>query len=179
MNMKNVGAILNYGYVDRVKDCYSSPLQNRSLSNDDHYLSAGQEAAKVSVYFIFASLFTLTLLLSKMSSNIKSLVKDDHWMQRIELVFDRLGRAGVQVQESIVDIMHDASMSNYAWPQYNTSAAPGNQTFGLAGGYGGGMGAKAAIAPPSSVPEDAHDAIAAGNYTTENTIDGLPHGRGR
>lgn len=95
-------------------------------------------------------------------------------MQRVELVLDRLGRAGgqgLQVQDSLVEIMQDASMSNFVWAQHGQAAAAGNQTFGLAGGYGGGFGAKTAIAPPSSGANNAHDTIAAGN-----TIDGAHRG---
>lgn len=99
-------------------------------------------------------------------------------MERVELVLDRLGRAGIQVQDSLVDIMQDASMSNYVWAQHNGPSAPGNQTFGLAGGYGGGIGAKFATAPPGSGVENAHDAIAAGN-SAENTVDGAHHGMAR
>lgn len=140
-----------------------------SLTQQHH---AGRAAASVSRYFIGASILLLVLLLSKMSANLKSLVKDDHWMQRVELVLDRLGRAGIQGQESIVDIMQAGSMSNYAWPQHGHTAQ-GNQTFGIAGGYGArGIGAKAAIAPPSSGADNAHDCIAAGNITADNTVDG-------
>jgi hypothetical protein len=93
-------------------------------------------------------------------------------MQRVELVLDRMGRAGIQPQESIVEILHDASMSNYAWPNHNGPAAAGKHTFGLAGGYGSGIGAKQAIAPPGSGAEDTEYAIAAGNMGGDNAVDG-------
>lgn len=98
-------------------------------------------------------------------------------MQRVELVLDRLGRAGragIQVQDSLVDIMQDASMSNFVWAQNGQAAAAGNQTFGLATGYGGGFGAKAAIAPPSSGADNPHETIGAGN-----TVDGAHRGMAR
>jgi hypothetical protein len=126
----------------------------------------------MSLYFLLAALFLLVLLVSKMSANMKSLMKDDHWVQRVELVLDRMGRAGIQPQESIVDILHDASMSNFAWTNHNAPAAAGKHLFGLAGGYGSGIGAKHAIAPPNSGAEVDQYAIAAGNMGGDNTVDG-------
>lgn len=142
------------------------------MPGTDEHTVAGGDSASASLYFMVATIFLLVLLLSKMSSNLKSLIKDEHWMQRVELVLDRLGRAGIRRQESIVDIMQDASMSNYVWPQPNAPAAPGSKTYGIHGGYGG----KAALAPPSSGAEDL-DAIAACNVT-DNTIDGARRGMG-
>jgi hypothetical protein len=131
--------------------------------------AAGHGSAKMSLYYIAATLVLLALLLSKTSSNLKSLVKDDHWMQRVSLVLDRLSRGGLEQMNSVVEIMHDASMSNFVWPQNNGPAAPENQTFGLPRGYAGAVGAKAALAPPSSGADDLYDSIAAGNM---NTVDG-------
>jgi hypothetical protein len=124
---------------------------------------AGEMQATRSLWFFLAAFVLLLLLLSKMALNLKSLIKDDHWMQRVELFMDRLGRAGVPMQDGIVDIMNDASMSNYA------------MSHGLTPGTGYGvpgypLAAKVAAAPPGSLAtDDTLEAIGAG--ANDNTVD--------
>jgi hypothetical protein len=46
--------------------------------------------------------------------NLKSLIKDDHWMHRIRRLVDKLSYSkGVSQDDSIFDTIYGASLSNY------------------------------------------------------------------
>jgi hypothetical protein len=54
------------------------------------------------------------LHLSKVAMNLKSLIKDDHWMHRIRRLVDKLSYSkGMTQDDSIFDTIYGASLSNY------------------------------------------------------------------
>ena len=75
-----------------------------------------------------AAVLCMLLLLSKAASNLKSLVKDLHWMRRVRSLMDRLARShAVAKSDSVFDSVYEASMSNYA---PSGTAQLGASTFG-------------------------------------------------
>jgi hypothetical protein len=62
-----------------------------------------------------AAVLATLLLLSKVGMNLKSLVKDVHWMRRVRALVERLAaERGITHGDSVFDSVYDVSMSNYA-----------------------------------------------------------------
>ena len=62
--------------------------------------------------FLAAAVVASLLLLSKVGMNLKSLVKDDHWMRRIRALMQRLATShGLSRSDSIFDSVYNAEMS--------------------------------------------------------------------
>jgi hypothetical protein len=92
---------------------------------------AGLSSCKVGLFCTLAAVLCALLHLSKVAMNLKSLIKDDHWMHRVRRLIDRLSYSkGLSHEDSIFDTIYGASMSNYPLVSDNraqpgTSAPPG------------------------------------------------------
>lgn len=80
-------------------------------------MCAGIHESRSSAFCLLAATVCMLLLLSKVAMNLKSLIKDDHWMRRIRLLVERVAQSkGVPTDDSIYDpIYQDASMSNFGF----------------------------------------------------------------
>jgi hypothetical protein len=78
-------------------------------------LCAGIRNCRSSIFCLMAAIVCVLLLLSKVAMNLKSLIKDDHWMRRVRALVDKVTfTKGMPRDGFVSDNIGDASMSNFA-----------------------------------------------------------------